>query len=155
VNIRRLVLDVDKAIARPSVLELGQAIERVPGVQGLNIAVTESDLETVGMDVTVEGEAIDYEALVAAIEATGAVVHSVDELAAGERLVEGIRRRCSAPAGGRRPPRPRMAPHRVTATQAARGQGGARPSRSQAARPFTTVGGRVARRRASMVRSTG
>jgi hypothetical protein len=91
-NIRRLVLDVDKAIARPSVLELAQAIERAPGVQGLNIVVTEIDLETVGMNVTVEGDGVDYHALATAIEATGAVVHSIDELAAGERLVEGVAR---------------------------------------------------------------
>lgn len=91
-NIRRVLLDVDKAIARPSVLELAEAIERAPGVQGVNIVITEIDLETVGMNVTVEGERIDYHALAAAIEATGAVVHSVDEVAAGNRLVEGVRR---------------------------------------------------------------
>jgi hypothetical protein len=92
-NIRRLVLDVDKALARPSILELAEAIAGAPGVQGLNITVTEIDIETVGMDVTVEGERIDYGALTKAIEGTGAVVHSIDELAAGERLVEAVARR--------------------------------------------------------------
>jgi hypothetical protein len=44
------------------------------------------------MDSTVEGDNIDLDALFRAIESTGAVVHSIDELAAGERLVERIAR---------------------------------------------------------------
>jgi hypothetical protein len=91
-NIRRLVLDVDKAISRPTILDIGNAIERVSGVAGLNITVTEIDIETVGMDVTIEGEQIDYEALVKAIEQTGAVVHSIDQLVAGTKVVERVKR---------------------------------------------------------------
>jgi uncharacterized protein len=91
-NIRRIVLDVDKAMARPAITEIAEAIERVAGVQGLNITVTEIDIETVGMDVTVEGEGIDYAALVEAIDRTGAVVHSIDQLATGDRLVEWVKR---------------------------------------------------------------
>jgi hypothetical protein len=92
VKIKRLVLDVDKAINRPTLIELAAAIEGVDGVEGFNITVTEIDIETVGTDVTVEGEAIDYPGLCKAIEATGAVVHSIDELAAGSRLVERVKR---------------------------------------------------------------
>jgi hypothetical protein len=91
-NIRRLVLDVDKAVARPSIPELAAAIEGVEGVEGLNITVTEIDIETVDMDVTVEGEFIDYQLLVNAIESCGAVVHSIDQLVSGGRIVEGIKR---------------------------------------------------------------
>jgi len=71
---------------------MAAAIERAAGVQALNITVTEIDIETVGMVVTVEGERIDYAALVEAIDATGAVVHSIDQLAAGDRLIEGVKR---------------------------------------------------------------
>lgn len=91
-NIRRVVLDVDKAVARPSIPELAAAIEGVKGVEGLNITVTEIDIETVDMDVTVEGELIDYQVLVNAIESCGAVVHSIDQLVSGGRIVEGIKR---------------------------------------------------------------
>jgi hypothetical protein len=91
-NIRRLVLDVDKAMARPSVIEIAEAVAEVPGVDGLNLTVTEIDIETVGMELTVEGEKIDHGRLVRAIEETGAVVHSIDELAAGNRLVERVKR---------------------------------------------------------------
>lgn len=91
-NIRRLVLDVDKAVRRPELLELAAAIERVRGVEGINLTVTEIDIETVGMDVTVEGDGIDAEEVIRAIESTGAVVHSIDEIAAGDRLVERVLR---------------------------------------------------------------
>ena len=92
-NIRRLVLDVDKAIRQPTLIDLAKAIDGVSGVEGADITVTEIDLETVGTVITVEGDQIDYPALVKAIESTGAVLHSVDEIATGERLVEGVKRR--------------------------------------------------------------
>lgn len=91
-NIRRLVLDVDKAIARPTLVDLAQAIGAVPGVEAVNLTVTEIDLETVGFNVTIEGTGLRYDRLVRAIEETGAVVHSIDQLVAGDRIVEETKR---------------------------------------------------------------
>ena len=91
-NIRRLLLDVDKALKRPTVLEIGEAIEGLSGVEGVNITVTGIDTETVGMDVTIVGDNLDYEAIVESIEKTGAVVHSIDELVAGTRVIDRIKR---------------------------------------------------------------
>ncbi len=92
-NIRRLVLDVDKAVSRPSILEIAKAIEESEGVKGVNVTVTEIDIETVGMEVTIEGENLDYDGLVTAIDSTGAVVHSVDELVSGPKIVERVGRK--------------------------------------------------------------
>jgi hypothetical protein len=92
-NVRRLTMDVDKAIARPSILELATAICGCSGVAGFNITVSEIDLETVGMDVTVEGERLDYDELVDAIDRVGAVVHSIDEIVCGNQIVERVDRR--------------------------------------------------------------
>jgi hypothetical protein len=91
-NIRRIVLDVDKAVSRPTIPELAEAICRVHGVEAVNITVTEIDIETVGFNVTIEGENIHYPELEQAIEHTGAAVHSIDQLVAGNRIVEEIRR---------------------------------------------------------------
>jgi hypothetical protein len=91
-NIRRLVLDVDKAVASPSVTELAEAICGVSGVEAVNITVTEIDIETVGFNITIEGKHISYSDLVQAIELTGAAVHSIDQLVAGSRIVEEIKR---------------------------------------------------------------
>jgi hypothetical protein len=89
-NLRRIVLDVDKAAGRPEVVEIAAAIEETAGVEAVNVTVTGIDIETVGMDITVEGERIDHQALLARIERTGAVVHSVDQACAGERLIERV-----------------------------------------------------------------
>ena len=91
-NIRRLALDVDKAIARPSVIELAEAISSCNGVEALNITVSEIDVETVGMEVTIEGENLSYEQILEAIESTGAALHSLDQIACGERIIEHVKR---------------------------------------------------------------
>lgn len=91
-NVRRVVLDVDKSLNRPTLLELSLAIEKVPGVDAVNVSVTEMDMETMATIITVEGTAIDFNILIGNIEETGAVIHSVDEIAVGKKLIESIRR---------------------------------------------------------------
>lgn len=91
-NVRRLMLDVDRAVERPDMLDLARAIDGVRGVEGANITVTNIDMETVGMEVTVEGDDIDVDALTAAIEKAGAAVHSIDEIVFGARIVERVPR---------------------------------------------------------------
>jgi uncharacterized protein len=91
-NIRRLLLDVDKAMERPSVLDIAAAVEAVPGVQAANVTVTDIDVETVGMDVTIEGDNIDFAAIESAIVGVGAAMHSIDEVAVGARIIERVPR---------------------------------------------------------------
>jgi hypothetical protein len=92
-NIRRLVLDVDKALRSPSLVEMAAAIRQCAGVEACNITVSEIDLETVGTNITVEGAGLDYDDIVRAIENTGAVVHSLDQIVAGDRMLEDTPRR--------------------------------------------------------------
>jgi uncharacterized protein len=91
-KIRRLLLDVDKSIEAPSVLEIASIIDAVQGVDAVNVTVTEIDVETVGMEITVEGEDIDYAGLESAITKAGAALHSIDEVVAGTHTVERVRR---------------------------------------------------------------
>jgi hypothetical protein len=91
-NIRQLLLDVDKAVARPSLLEIAEAVDGCRGVEAVNITVGEIDIETVGMNVTIEGENMDYDEIVKAVESTGAVVHSLDEIAIGQRVISRVQR---------------------------------------------------------------
>lgn len=91
-NIRRLVLDVDKAVARPAIPSIAEAISACVGVQGVNITVGEIDIETVGMDIIIEGEHLSYDEIVRAIENTGAVVHSLDQIVCGNRVIETVSR---------------------------------------------------------------
>jgi hypothetical protein len=92
-NIRRVLLDVDKALARPSLVELASAIDAVDGVEAVNITVTEIDVETFGMEVTIEGNGFDYDRIVEAIESAGAVVHSLDEIVVGSRILSHVERK--------------------------------------------------------------
>lgn len=91
-NIRQMILDVDKAMARPSLIEIAAAINACRGVEAANIAVEEIDIETVGMGVTIEGMNMDYDEIVKAIESTGAVVHSLDQIVFGERVIDRVSR---------------------------------------------------------------
>lgn len=92
-NLRQIMLDVDKALERPTLIEIAAAIDGVNGVEGLSIVVTDIDVETVGLEVTIEGENLDYDAIVNAIEKTGAAVHSLDQLLAGKRDVIPVKRK--------------------------------------------------------------
>ncbi len=92
-NLRRVVLDVDKAKDRPELIDIAEAIADVLGVESANIAVNEIDVETMGTIITVEGSDIDYKALIKAIEGSGAAVHSVDELVVGTRIIEHVPRK--------------------------------------------------------------
>jgi hypothetical protein len=86
-KVRRMCLDVDKASKNPTVFEIAEAINQVPGVEAANITITSIDMETVGMDIIIEGENLDYKKIISAIESSGAVVHSTDELVIGERII--------------------------------------------------------------------
>jgi len=90
--IRRLALDVDKVVDRPDLISLARAIENVAGVEAVNVTVTEIDVETIGTDITVQGDDIDTDALFRAIERVGAVLHSVDEVVAGDVIIERVPR---------------------------------------------------------------
>ncbi len=92
-NLRRICLDVDKAKERPELIDIAEAIADVSGVENVNIAVNEIDIETIGTNITVEGSEIDYKALIKAIENSGAAVHSIDELAIGTSIIEHVLRK--------------------------------------------------------------
>ncbi len=74
----------------PSTIELSKTLSVLPGVHGVNLSLYEVDQKTETVKITVEGEDLDYEEIRQAIENLGAVVHSIDEIAAGKRLVEEV-----------------------------------------------------------------
>jgi hypothetical protein len=81
VNLRRLALDVEKSLQRPELMAIVEAADGVEGVQGVNLLIDEIDAEAMGVELVVEGEGIDFGGLIDAIEQTGAVVRSLDEVA--------------------------------------------------------------------------
>ena len=89
-DIKRIVLDVLKP-HKPSLIELSQRLSGLKGVEGVNCSLDEVDQETETVKVTIEGTAIIYDSVETVLRELGAVIHSVDEVAAGKRLVEDVR----------------------------------------------------------------
>jgi hypothetical protein len=89
-NIRRLLLDVDKALARPSLLDIATAISGCNGVEAANIALADVDVETMGLEITIEGNDLDYNEIEKAIENSGAVVHGIEQIVFGDRIIERV-----------------------------------------------------------------
>jgi hypothetical protein len=88
--IRRLVLDVLKP-HNPSVVELSEALSHLEGVEGVNIIIYEIDQQVENAKVIVAGSGIDFENIKKKLEEMGATIHSVDEVAAGKRIVEEVK----------------------------------------------------------------
>ncbi|MGN8212959.1 MULTISPECIES: DUF211 domain-containing protein [Halococcus] len=85
--IRQLVLDVLKP-HEPTMLSVAQEIAETDGVDGVNAILIEMDEEVRNIKFTIEGEDIDYDTVTGVIEDTGATVHSVDQVACGDRIVD-------------------------------------------------------------------
>ena len=89
-EIRRLVLDVLKP-HRPSIVEVSRKLATIKGVEGVNCTLDEVDSETESVRVTVEGSGIDFDKVDEVLRESGAVIHSIDSVAVGKRLVEDVR----------------------------------------------------------------
>ena len=87
--IRRLVLDVLKP-HNPSVVELSEELSHLEGVEGVNIIIYEIDQQVENAKIIIAGE-IDFESIKKKLEEMGATIHSVDEVAAGKRIVEEVK----------------------------------------------------------------
>ena len=88
-NIKRIILDVLKRHA-PSIIEVAQKIGSLDGISGVNISLEEVDADTDSVKVTIEGSSIDYEKVKKAISDCGAVIHSIDGVSAGTKIIEEV-----------------------------------------------------------------
>jgi len=88
--IRRLVLDVLKP-HNPGVIELSEALSHLDGVEGVNVVIYEIDQQVENAKVVIAGSDIDFGSVKKKLEELGATIHSVDEVAAGRRIVEEVK----------------------------------------------------------------
>jgi hypothetical protein len=88
--IRRLVLDVLKP-HNPSVVELSESLSHLEGVEGVNVIIYEIDQQVENVKIIIAGSHIDFETIKKKLTEMGATIHSVDEVAAGKRIVEEVR----------------------------------------------------------------
>ena len=91
--IRRLVLDVLKPIRGISIVDLAEKISVIEGVEGVNISVTDMDVETMGLMIVIEGVNLNFDEIKKILEEDGCAIHSIDEVVSGSRMVEGRKER--------------------------------------------------------------
>lgn len=83
------MLDVLKP-HKPSIVNVAMKLSKAEGVSGVNCILSEVDQETENIKVIVEGPNIDFEEVSGILEEMGAVIHSVDGVVAGKKLVEDV-----------------------------------------------------------------
>ena len=88
-DIKRVVLDVLKP-HHPGIVEVSQRLSVLQGISGVNITIVEVDQDTETVKITIEGNSIVFYDVEASITEAGAVIHSVDSVSAGKRLVEEV-----------------------------------------------------------------
>ena len=79
VLVKRLVLDVLKP-HRPNVLEFARTIAGADGRCRVRVRVLEVDENTETIQVVIEGDRIDFEAIESSISGLGGSLHSIDEV---------------------------------------------------------------------------
>ncbi len=89
-DIKRIVLDVLKP-HKPSLVDMSLRLAGIKGVDGVSCTLDEVDQETESVKVTIEGPAINYQNVEDTLRELGAVIHSVDLVSSGKRLVEEAR----------------------------------------------------------------
>jgi hypothetical protein len=85
--VKRLVIDILKP-HEPSTIAFAQQVAKPNSVAAVNATLIELDNEVKNLKLTLEGDAIEYDDVEAAVEEAGGTVHSVDQVVCGEHLVE-------------------------------------------------------------------
>ena len=87
--IKRIVLDVLKPHT-PSIIEVAERLSSLEGISGVNISLEEVDTETDSIKITIEGSDINYNAVKKEISECGAVIHSIDGVSAGLKIIDEV-----------------------------------------------------------------
>jgi hypothetical protein len=79
VSVKKIVLDVLKP-HQPNALEFSQALAAVGDNYRVRLIVLEMDENTETLQIEIEADAVDFEAVDAAISEMGGSLHSIDEV---------------------------------------------------------------------------
>ncbi|MCP8311684.1 MAG: DUF211 domain-containing protein [Candidatus Methylarchaceae archaeon HK02M1] len=79
VHIKKMIIDSLKP-RETTILDLSKALCEVKGVDEVNIIVTEVDVRTETIKLTIAGTNVSYEELIKVMNEHGAIVRSVDEI---------------------------------------------------------------------------
>jgi hypothetical protein len=79
VRVRKILIDALKP-RETSVVELSEALCAIDGVNGVDVVVTEVDVKTETIKLTVKGSDVKYEEVAKVIEEHGVAIRGVDEV---------------------------------------------------------------------------
>ena len=88
VSVKRIVLDVLKP-HQPNALEFSRAIAIVGDDYRVRLTVVEMDEKTETLQLEIEGDSVDIEAIESAISDMGASLHSIDQVEVLNQSTEG------------------------------------------------------------------
>lgn len=86
-ELRKLVLDVLKPHT-PDIVTFAKELASLQGIDGVNISVYEIDKEVENVKITIVGRFTDVGSIRNMIGDAGGTIHSIDEVAAGKKVVE-------------------------------------------------------------------
>jgi len=86
-KLRRLVLDTLKP-HEPDIINFATQLSELEGITAVNISIYEIDRKVENAKITIEGEQIAYPTVLAIIEEMGGTVHSIDEVVAGQMIID-------------------------------------------------------------------
>ncbi len=75
----------------PSNVLLAMKLSEIENVEGVNLILKEMDRETETLKITIVGNGLNYDRIRKVLEDFGAVIHSIDEIVAGRKIVESVR----------------------------------------------------------------
>lgn len=84
--IKRLVLDI-LLPNKISIIDLAKKLSQTDGIEAVNVTVKEIDAETQTLIVVIEGSNVDFDRINSIIEGLGGVIHSIDQVVAGKKLL--------------------------------------------------------------------
>jgi len=86
--LKRIVLDVLYPVRGTSIIDLAKSIVEINGIGSVSITVKEVDVDTQSILVMIEGDNISFDDVKEAIEKEGGVIHSIDQVVAGRKIIE-------------------------------------------------------------------
>ena len=88
-SIKRVILDVLKP-HQPSIIEVAKLLSGLDGISGVNISLEEVDAQTDSVKITIEGTNIDYQQVKDKLSECDAVIHSIDGVSAGIKMIDEV-----------------------------------------------------------------
>jgi len=73
---------------KPNIIQLTQRVSALKGIVGVNTVLVEMDQDTENIKMTLHGDNIPFSRVKKVLEDHGAIIHSIDMVATGDRVIE-------------------------------------------------------------------